>query len=173
MSSKCDSSAAQLGPGTPQSATSKTFNPGIDKECSGEHVHSHDLGWISTSDYVERHWRPSVIQFRPLSGLLALGIAASCMLASLGVLVASDKQPTQSWTTQPTVPLAISSAVGAGAIRYAKCCAAPISWWHGATEGRTVRQLEHHWRANRGILTALTSLRFAPWVSVATLLTAL
>ncbi len=68
-------------------------------------------------------WDPSIIQFRPISGLLALGLTAACMFASLGVLIASNNQPLDSWSVQPTVPLAILSAVGVAALRYAKGCA--------------------------------------------------
>lgn len=120
-----------------------------------------------------QRWEPQIVQPRIMSGLLALAVTIACMFAALGVLKASAGQPKDSWRVQPTVPLAILSAVGAGAIRYAKGCATPVAWWYQAMQGKTVRELEDQWQAGRGVLGALTNLRRARWVSMATLLTTL
>ena len=118
-----------------------------------------------------QHWQPTIIQSRPLSGLCALMLTWACMLAALGVLIASNNQPVTSWSVQPTVPLAILSAAGAASLRYAKGCAVPVSWWYNAMRGNTVQALEDQWQAGKGVVSALTSFRRAGWVSMATLLT--
>ena len=64
----------------------------------------------------EATWRPSFIQLRPLIGILGLCVTVGCMFASLAVLTISDGQTVESWPIQPTVYLAIITAVANSAI---------------------------------------------------------
>ena len=72
-------------------------------------------------------WDPSWRQVRPILGIMALVLSIVCMLASLAILLASQGVPINSWKIQPTVYLAIASAVGAGAVRYAHSHAVRIA----------------------------------------------
>ena len=40
-------------------------------------------------------------------------------------------------------------------------------------QGNTIRGLEYRWQASQGVLTALSRFRYAPWISITTLLTTL
>jgi hypothetical protein len=114
-----------------------------------------DLASIhNDNNAVKLHWRssvlPSWVQWRPLLGLLALLGASLCMATSLIILVVSDGKTTTSWNVQPTVYLAIASALGAACIRVALSRAAPIAWWRQALDGSTIRSLQNQWEASQG-----------------------
>ena len=87
-------------------------------------------------------WRPSLLQLRPLAGCAALSVSATCVFASLAILIVSDGQPIDSWPISPTVYLAIVAAIANSAIRFSRAEAIPISWWYHAYRGGTVRSLE-------------------------------
>lgn len=72
-------------------------------------------------------WRPTVLQQRPLFGIAALCVAISCVFASLAVLVASDGQAVKDWSIQPTVYLAIVTAIANMSLALARLEAVPVS----------------------------------------------
>ena len=71
-------------------------------------------------------WRPTFFHPRALSGLSALCVTIGCIFASLVVLVVSDGQAVTDWTIQPTVYLAIVTAVANGALALARMEAVPV-----------------------------------------------
>jgi hypothetical protein len=113
------------------------------------------------------------LQPRPLLGLFALLLAATCALFSLAVLLASKDQPVSRWPVQPTVYLAIASAVSNTAIGFAHTQAVPIAWWYEATKGSTLERLELQWRASFLVSHAVRSAHRTTVISAATLLVAL
>jgi hypothetical protein len=85
----------------------------------------------------DRSWNPSFIRLGPLSGLVALCVALSSLLASLGILVGSNGAPLSSWTAPPSTYLAICTAVANLAMRYACIQGVVIAWWYRASKGST------------------------------------
>lgn len=115
-------------------------------------------------------WNPSWLQSQSLSGIIAVAIAVGAMFAALAVLLVSKGQRVSSWPIQPTVYLAIASAVGVSALRFAKGKATPISWWHTAYQGSTIASLESHWEASQSLVGAVSHFKYARWVSCSTVL---
>ena len=50
-------------------------------------------------------WKPSWLHFRPILGIVSLGVTIGCMMASFAVLWISDGEPVNTWywKVQPTV----------------------------------------------------------------------
>ncbi|KAK3113744.1 hypothetical protein LTR53_008647 [Teratosphaeriaceae sp. CCFEE 6253] len=118
-----------------------------------------------------RHRLPRWVQLRPLSGILALCITIASVFFSLAILVASDNQPITRWTVQPTVYLAIASAVANAALAYGHARAVPIAWWSRASRGATMRELEEHWEASSSMLQAALLVKKTNVVIAASLAT--
>lgn len=122
-------------------------------------------------------WRPSFFRYRPLLGFAALGLAILCILASLTILVVSNNQPTANWQLNPSVYLAVFTAVSNTALQCALALAAPISWWYKAYKGSTVRDLELEWEAGqsyvRAVAKSLKYRRFMGMLAVASIFTTL
>ena len=115
-----------------------------------------------------RLWRPTWFQPQVFAGMASLIVSVLAMLASLLVLLISNQQPVKSWKIQPTVYLAIASAIAAISLRFAKTRAAPISWWHHTLMGSKIRDLESHWEASQSFFGAVAGLRTATGMSLAT-----
>jgi hypothetical protein len=75
-------------------------------------------------------WRPGFFTRFPWLGFAALILSLMCMAGGLFVLVSSNQQPVTSWTLQPTVILAILSAVFNASLAFALAQGAEISWWY-------------------------------------------
>ncbi|KAK5674852.1 hypothetical protein LTS10_012589 [Elasticomyces elasticus] len=99
----------------------------------------------------EQAWTPSVLSIRPLLGLLALVVSIACMLVSLAILLASNDQPVSKWTIQPTVYLAIASALANTALAFARYHAIPLA----VSKGNSIRDLERQWEAGHSVVLAL------------------
>lgn len=112
-------------------------------------------------------WAPTVFQGRPIAGLAAICIVLCCTLASLGILLVSDQQPTQDWPIQPTVYLAIVTACANAALAFAWLEAGPVHWWHAALHGQTVQSLERRWQVSRSVVQALFHARHLRLLNVA------
>jgi hypothetical protein len=66
-----------------------------------------------------RPWKSSLIRFGPLSGIFCMILALSSIIASLGVLVGSDRVDVDKWPTPPSTFLAILTALANLSVRYA------------------------------------------------------
>jgi hypothetical protein len=71
----------------------------------------------------------SVWQVRPLAGILGLCLVIAVILASLFILMLSNGCPVQDWTVQPTVYLAINTAIANSGLALAYMEAVPCSWY--------------------------------------------
>lgn len=76
-----------------------------------------------------RAWRTSFIRFGPISGICGMLLAIASLIASLGILAGSNKQPVANWTTPPSTYLAIFTALANLSIRYAAIQGVIIAWW--------------------------------------------
>lgn len=120
---------------------------------------------VSDSASIEEHaqqelsrndsWRPSVLSARPLLGLVALAITIACLFAALAVLLISRGQPQAEWYFQPTVYLAIVTALSNASLAWALSLAAPVAFWYRALRGSTIQDLELEWEASQGVVQAL------------------
>ena len=84
-----------------------------------------------------RQWRSTIIRFGPLSGLFAMFVALSSIAISLGILVASDGDDTATWVADPSIYLAICTAIANLSVRYACINGVAIAWWIRALKGST------------------------------------
>jgi hypothetical protein len=65
-----------------------------------------------------RPWEATFLRLGPLSGILALLTAILSILASLGILAGSNGEETNSWPVEPSIYLAIFTALANLAMRY-------------------------------------------------------
>ena len=76
----------------------------------------------------EATWHPTIFNLRALSGIAGLCITVGCVFTSLIVLITSDGQAVESWPIQPTVYLAIITAVANSAIAVSRMEAVPVHY---------------------------------------------
>lgn len=76
-----------------------------------------------------RPWLATWIRFGPLSGIFCMFLAAASIVASLGILAGSDKQPVGGWSSPPSTYLAIFTAIANISMRYAAIQGIVIAWW--------------------------------------------
>jgi len=74
-------------------------------------------------------WRSGFFRRCPWLGLGALILSSLCMAGAVGVLVVSNGKAVTLWKVQPTVILAILSAVFNSSLGFALSQGAGISWW--------------------------------------------
>jgi hypothetical protein len=77
-------------------------------------------------------WRPLLFRLGPLSGLIASAFCMLQVLISYCILSGSDGHPVQSWKYQPSVYLAILTAVGNKALSFAAVQGTVVSRSHRA-----------------------------------------
>jgi len=111
-----------------------------------------------------------VLQPQPISGIFALLVAIACTLFSLAILVASNDQPIDSWKIQPTVFLAIATALANAAVACAYARAVPVAWWYRAVRVASVRTLEYQWEASTYLSRAVLRGKEMSFVIVAAML---
>lgn len=88
----------------------------------------------------------SLFHSRPLFGLLALGSALLLLFASFVILQVSHGQIFDEWKPwEPTVWLAIFTAISNKLIAFAAVQGVVISWWRKASRGTTLGQLQSDW----------------------------
>lgn len=104
-------------------------------------------------------WKQALIRFGPLSGILGLLLAISSIFAALGILVGSQNSPVSSWAGEPSIYLAICTAVANQAMRYATIQGVAIAWWLRASRGSTIARLHVDHRSGTSIRGALASGR--------------
>ena len=119
-------------------------------------------------------WRSGVFRRLPWLGLGALLVAALGVVAATIVLVKADGQPTSNWVLQPTVYLAIASAVTNIALHFALSEGITVAWWRRATLDNTeIGDLHRYWSHGNSLWAAMTSGRNMNLMAVACLLVAL
>ncbi len=118
-------------------------------------------------------WNPGFVARLPWLGLGSwigslLGVAAS-----VAVLLISNGQPITKWSIQPTVYLAIASAVTNILLHFALAEGANIAWWkRSMKDNTTVNDLHRYWIHGNSLWAASTSGRHINLVAVATIFVA-
>ena len=90
-------------------------------------------------------WRPSILRIGPLAGLAALLLSFAQIFAAYGVLKGSDGALVTSWKWQPTVYIAILSAVSNKALAFAAVQGTVVTFWLRVLHGTTLGQLHRDW----------------------------
>lgn len=67
---------------------------------------------------VRRPWKQTIIRLGPLAGLFSMVVALASIFASLGVLVGSNKAAVENWAIQPSIYLAVCTAIANQSMRY-------------------------------------------------------
>lgn len=78
-------------------------------------------------------WKPGILRQFPFTGFGALLLSFLCMVGALAVLITSNQKPVADWKVQPTVILAILSAVFNFSLAFALSRGVGISWWYVST----------------------------------------
>lgn len=113
----------------------------------------------STRQFQSLSWKRALIRFGPLSGILGLLLAICSIFAALGILVGSQNSPVSTWAGEPSIYLAICTAVANQAMRYATIQGVAIAWWLRASRGSTIARLHADHRSGTSIRGALVSGR--------------
>ncbi|KAK5675810.1 hypothetical protein LTS10_011541 [Elasticomyces elasticus] len=108
-------------------------------------------------------------QPRPITGLLALLV----VFGDLDRIEQASRRPVEKWIVQPTVYLAIATAVANSAISYAFTQAAVVAWFHRASNGTTILALERSWEASYSVVHAISQGRNTSLVAIAAILVAM
>ena len=95
-------------------------------ESDGSTLHPIISRWQTLWQRPYATWRPTFFQQRPLVGIAALCVTIGCVFASLAVLVVSDGQAVVEWSIQPTVYLAIVTAIANASLALARLEAVPV-----------------------------------------------
>ncbi|OCL14127.1 hypothetical protein AOQ84DRAFT_281733 [Glonium stellatum] len=125
--------------------------------------------------YSGNSWLPGFWRRLPWSGLLSLIGVILCATTAAVVLKLSngktiDDWPYPRWTIQPTVLLAILSAVANALLRYALGEGLTIAWWVKALKGGTVGDLHRYWDYGSSLKASTMSGRHFNSVALATLI---
>ena len=119
-------------------------------------------------------WRTSVLRRLPWLGLAAFFGVLLCMAAAVAILMESDGQPTDSWSVQPTVYLAIASALANILLHFALAEAVNIAWWRQTTQqGVKIADLHRAWSYGNSLWAALKSGRNINTIAIACMLVAI
>ena len=86
-------------------------------------------------------WRPSILRVAPLTGLTALAFTILQIAASYAVLAASNGDEVINWKYQPTVYLAILTAISNKALAFAAIQGVVVTFWLRVLRGTTLKQL--------------------------------
>ena len=78
-------------------------------------------------------------------GLAALVLAFLQILASYAILAASNGDSVENWEYQPTVYLAVFTALGNKAVAFASIQGAIVTFWLRVLKGTTLGQLHRDW----------------------------
>lgn len=102
---------------------------------------------VYTSEASTVSWRPSILRIGPLVGIAALLFAVAQVIAAYAVLVAADGDRISHWKIQPTVYLAVLTAISNKALSFAVIQGTVITWWLKASrsDGTTLAQMQRDW----------------------------
>ena len=89
------------------------------------------------------------------------------------MLLLSNGRPVASWRVQPTVLLAIFTAVANSVLAFALAEGVALSWWNKALQGTTVSELHYHWLIGTSVCAAFTRFRYSSFITGASIMTVL
>lgn len=94
-------------------------------------------------------WRTLLAQ-TPWMSILLLLLVLACTVASAAIIIVSNNQTVASWKIQPTVLLAVLSAVLDHSLGMALYISVAITWWRIAARGTTLERLDYIWSHGTG-----------------------
>jgi hypothetical protein len=109
----------------------------------------------------------------PFLGVGALLLVLICLIGCIIVLVMSNGEPVSAWNVQPTVLLALFSAVSNSALAFALTEGITLSWWNRARRGSTLEGLHQHWKQGTSLWACLADLKLFNLVAFASVVTTL
>src|SRR5437764_8509578 len=119
-------------------------------------------------------WHPGALVRFPRLGIGALVGSILGIVASVAILIASDKKPILDWTFQPTVYLSIASTLTNITLYFAFTKGVTISWWRRAMkDGTHLADLHRYWDYGSSLWAASTSGRRFNLVALACVLVAI
>ena len=136
---------------------------------------SHHFSYVyNPGSFAPRNpWRAGALRRLPWLGLGGLLGALMGVVAAVGILIISNGQPTSSWTIQPTVYLAIASAITNILLHFAFAEGVAVAWWRRATENNTkIGDLHRYWSYGNSLWAAVTSGRRVNGIAIACVLVA-
>lgn len=118
------------------------------------------------------HWQPAFFRRAPWFAILSIFLTFLCAAASAIVIAISDNQVAK-WRLQPSVILALLSAVASALLLVALRYGVTISWWRAVIDPRgvTLAKLHHIWNhgGGGGILSAVLAGRDMNKIAVASI----
>ena len=130
---------------------------GIDVNSSTSNVGHNQHKQISEPEMLP--WRPSVLRVLPLMGLASLTFTGLQIIASYAVLAASNGDEVQTWKYQPTVYLAILTAISNKTLAFAAVQGAVVTFWLRVLRGTTLGQMHRDWSYAAYVYRAIISGR--------------
>jgi hypothetical protein len=121
-------------------------------------------------------WRPNPWKYIPWLGLSAWFGAILATAGAVAVLSSSNMKPTDEWPSktiqfQPTVLLAILTAITNTFLRFAFSEGTTITWRKEAFRGGTIENLHRNWAHGLSLWAAVTSGRHLNMLAVGCILT--
>lgn len=114
-------------------------------------------------------WKPRIITRAPWLGIVALSVVIMLAAASATLLLLSNGQVTTTWRVQPTVLLALISALANAMLRFALTIGVTIAWWRKALSGGTLNDLHRYWHFGSSLWASLISRRKVNVIAIATI----
>jgi hypothetical protein len=114
-------------------------------------------------------WEPGIVQRAPWGGIVALFIVILCVAMCATILFVSHGQPTAYWRVQPTVWLALLSALANALLRSALSVGVTIAWWRKALSGGTLNDLHRYWNFGGSLWASLTSWKNINIIAIASI----
>ncbi|KAF2143181.1 uncharacterized protein K452DRAFT_215651, partial [Aplosporella prunicola CBS 121167] len=124
-------------------------------------------------------WLTGILKRIPYLGLLSLLTATLCAVATLAILVSSNSKDIKAWPSkahplQPTVIVAILSAVANSTLRYALAESLTLFWWNKALSGdSSLKDLHLSWAYASSFQRSLFSGRRFNTIALACIITTL
>ena len=127
---------------------------------------------------IDEEWIPGIRRRLPWIALLAAVGVVIAIVSTLVVLVNSHGKPIDSWPDhrrpiQPTVLVAVFTAIANTLLRYLLAEGVQLSWWTKALDGATVGDLHRYWSFGSSAFAAALAGRHFNWISLASLITTL
>ncbi|KAI9833511.1 MAG: hypothetical protein M1819_003670 [Sarea resinae] len=117
--------------------------------------------------------RPHYFSQIPWAGISASMGVILCAVASAIILAVSNGDLVDSWTVQPTVWLAVLSAVANTLLSFAFHEGATIIWWRKSLQGGSLDEIHRTWSFGDSLLASVKHARHFRWISFARIMATL
>lgn len=136
--------------------TSKSQEYFVDTKEVRDSSSSHERSGTDEPQLVS--WTPSLLRIGPLCGLLALSFAFAQIFASYAVLATSHGAEVIHWKYQPTVYLAVLTAISNKALAFAVVQGTVITLWLNLVKGTTLGQVHRDWTYGLHVVSIASNL---------------